>query len=72
MAPDDGAPNSELAFAAGVSRFSASRHLQVMREAGLVSQAKAGNRVLAKLVLDPFRQIDDWLWSIVNPAEDSA
>jgi DNA-binding transcriptional ArsR family regulator len=56
----------ELAFAVGVSRFSMSRHVQAMREAGLVSLTKSGNRVMVRLTPEPMRVIDDWVWSVVE------
>lgn len=60
----------ELAFAIGESRFTASRHVQLLREAGLVATEKRGNSVFVTLIVEPFRQIDDWLWSIVGAIED--
>lgn len=65
-APAGEASVSELAFAAGISRFSASRHLQQLREAGLVVTEKRGNRVVAYLAAEPFRQMDDWLWRVIE------
>lgn len=56
----------ELAFAVGESRFSISRHVQSLREAGLVETEKRGNRVLVTLVAEPFLWIDDWLWNIIG------
>lgn len=69
IAPTGSATISEVAFAAGLSRFSASRHLQVMREAGIVDMRKDGNRVLATLCAEPFLRIDDWLWDVVRTFE---
>lgn len=68
----DGASVGEIAFAAGISRFSASRHLQMLRQAGLVDTRKSGNRVIVTLVAEPFRLIDDWLWRLVNALGDVA
>lgn len=56
----------ELAFAIGVTRFSMSRHLQILREAGLVELRKSGNRVMARLSSEPVRLIDDWVFSIIE------
>lgn len=63
---DGEASVGELAFAAGISRFSASRYVQQLREGGLIVTERRGNRVVARLVAEPFRQIDDWLWRIVE------
>lgn len=71
LAHADGASVGEIAFAAGVSRFSASRHLQIMKEAGLVDTERCGNRVHARLLAEPFRKVDDWLWSIVDTFGDA-
>lgn len=59
----------ELAFAVGVTRFSMSRHLQILREAGLVQLRKSGNRVLVGLTPEPLRLIDDWVWSILEAVD---
>jgi DNA-binding transcriptional ArsR family regulator len=59
----------ELAFAVGVTRFSMSRHLQLMREAGLVGLRKSGNRVLVRLTPEPMRIVDDWLWSVIEAVD---
>ncbi|GEK79159.1 ArsR/SmtB family transcription factor [Agrococcus baldri] len=56
----------ELAFAVGVTRFSMSRHLQILRDAGLVELRKSGNRVMARVTPEPMRLIDDWVWSILE------
>lgn len=62
----------ELAFAVGESRFSVSRHLQVMREAGLVYTAKQGNRTIVALEAEPMRRIDDWIWGIVSGLDEAS
>lgn len=68
----DGASIGEVAFAAGISRFSASRHLQMLRQAGLVDTRKSGNRVIVRLIAEPFRLIDDWVWRLVDALSDVA
>ncbi|GGD32741.1 transcriptional regulator [Microbacterium faecale] len=62
----------ELAFAIGVSRFSASRHVQVLRQVGLVVTRKVGNRVLVHLVDEPLRIIDDWVGGVVDALATTA
>lgn len=59
----------ELAFAVGESRFSVSRHVQTLRDAGLVTTEKHGRHVVVSLVAEPFHLIDDWIWSVVDALE---
>ena len=54
-------PAGELAGRFAVSRPAISRHLRVLREAGLVSSRVEGRRRLYALDPAPLREIDDWL-----------
>lgn len=63
---DGEATIGELAFAVGVSHYSASRHLQTLRVAGLVTSRKVGNRIMVRLVDERLRLIDDWVGSVVD------
>ncbi len=54
-------PAGELAGRFAVSRPAISRHLRVLREAGLVSSRVEGRRRLYALDPAPLRAIDDWL-----------
>ena len=51
----------ELAGRFPVSRPAISRHLRVLREAGLVTARTEGRRRLYALDPRPLREIDDWL-----------
>ncbi|SFF22077.1 DNA-binding transcriptional regulator, ArsR family [Blastococcus tunisiensis] len=51
----------ELAARFPVSRPAISRHLRVLREAGLVTARAEGKRRLYALDPAPLREIDDWL-----------
>jgi DNA-binding transcriptional ArsR family regulator len=51
----------ELADRFPVSRPAVSRHLRVLREAGLVTSRAEGKRRLYALDPRPLRELDDWL-----------
>ena len=51
----------ELAVRFPVSRPAISRHLRVLREAGLVRSRVEGRRRLYSLDPRPLRELDDWL-----------
>ena len=51
----------ELARRFAVSRPAVSRHLRVLREAGLVASRVEGRRRLYALDPRPLRELDDWL-----------
>lgn len=54
-------PAGELADRFTVSRPAVSRHLRVLREAGLVTSRAEGKRRLYALDPRPLRELDDWL-----------
>ena len=54
-------PAGELADRFPVSRPAVSRHLRVLREAGLVTARTEGRRRLYALETGPLREIDEWL-----------
>ncbi|RFU23099.1 ArsR/SmtB family transcription factor [Geodermatophilus marinus] len=54
-------PAGELAGRFPVSRPAISRHLRVLREAGLVTCREDGRRRLYALDLRPLQELDDWL-----------
>lgn len=59
-------PAGELAAAFDVSRPAVSRHLRVLREAGLVHERKEGRRRLYRADLEPLGELREWLdgyWS---------
>ncbi|MGH9281103.1 MAG: ArsR/SmtB family transcription factor [Acidimicrobiales bacterium] len=51
----------ELVEVLGVSQPAVSKHLRVLREAGLVDVRVAAQRRLYRLQPEPLRQIDEWL-----------
>lgn len=53
-------PVSTLAEAIGVELTTLSRHLAVLRDAGLVTQKQAGRQRLYRLEPEPLRQLFDW------------
>lgn len=63
---DDELPAGELAAAFTVSRPAVSRHLRVLREAGLVSERRDGRRRLYRADPLPLAELRGWLdryWS---------
>jgi DNA-binding transcriptional ArsR family regulator len=54
-------PAGALAGRFPVSRPAISRHLRVLREAGLVTSRTEGRRRLYALDPGPLRELDDWL-----------
>ncbi len=60
-----------LAAATGTTRFTASRHLGVLRDAGLVTVDIVGTRRLHRIDLEGVVAIDDWLYPFVDAFETS-
>jgi DNA-binding transcriptional ArsR family regulator len=54
---------TELAAPFAMSRPAVSQHLKVLREAGLVSESRAGRQRIYRLAPDGLREIDLWLSS---------
>lgn len=54
-------PVHSLAEHFAMRRPSLSEHLKVLRDAGLVSEAKVGRERLYELEAEPFRELADWL-----------
>jgi DNA-binding transcriptional ArsR family regulator len=52
---------SELAKPFDVSLAAVSKHVHVLRQAGLLSQRQEGRQRLCRLVAAPLRDADDWL-----------
>jgi DNA-binding transcriptional ArsR family regulator len=59
---------TQIAASAGLNRFSASRHLGILRDAGIVRAEKDGVRIIHQLNIDGLDSIEDWLYS-VKPQE---
>lgn len=51
----------DLVDVLGVSQPAVSKHLRVLRDAGLVDVRAAAQRRLYRLSPEPLRQIDEWL-----------
>jgi DNA-binding transcriptional ArsR family regulator len=63
---DDELPAGVLAERFDVSRPAVSRHLRVLREAGLVIERREGRQRLYRANLEPLAELRDWLedfWS---------
>jgi DNA-binding transcriptional ArsR family regulator len=58
-------PVGELAIAAGLSQPNTSRHLRVLREAGLVSSRADGQRRVYELRPEGFAELARWLTPFV-------
>ncbi|WP_426563263.1 ArsR/SmtB family transcription factor [Angustibacter sp. McL0619] len=58
---DHPATAGELADALPIARPGVSRHLRVLREAGLVSVRQEAQRRIYSLRLDAFVEVDEWL-----------
>lgn len=54
-------PVGELVDALAVSQPAVSKHLRVLRDAGLVEARVEAQRRLYRVRLDPLRAIDEWL-----------
>ncbi|MEE8138519.1 MAG: metalloregulator ArsR/SmtB family transcription factor [Thermoanaerobaculia bacterium] len=51
----------QLAEPLPMSRQAVTKHLDVLRDSGLVRVRRAGRRRLHRLEAGPLRQVDDWL-----------
>jgi DNA-binding transcriptional ArsR family regulator len=54
-------PVGELVLRTGLSQPNTSRHLRILREAGLVSSSRDGQRRLYELRASGFTQFERWL-----------
>ena len=58
---DDDRPVNELVDELGLSQPAVSKHLRVLRDAGLVAVTRDAQRRIYRLVPEPLVEIDDWL-----------
>ena len=58
---DNPQPAGELAALFELSRPAVSEHLQVLRDARLVSERRDGRRRIYRLEAEPLAEIDEWL-----------
>lgn len=61
-----GASIDEVARAADLSRFAASRHLAILREAGLVNATRVGNQKRHELNPAQLDVLEDWLYQVTD------
>lgn len=54
-------PVGDLVIATSLSQPAVSKHLRVLRDAGLVSVRTDAQRRVYRVLLEPLRDIDDWL-----------
>ena len=57
----------EIAAGFSISRPAVSRHLRVLREAGLVVDEARGRHRVSRLDLAPLAELDTWIHSITDP-----
>ncbi|MEV1131915.1 metalloregulator ArsR/SmtB family transcription factor [Agromyces sp. NPDC049794] len=57
---------TDLGLRCEVSRSTASRHLDVLRGAGLVVGRRSGTAIRHELDRSAFAPIEDWLWSYLE------
>lgn len=55
------APVGELVTQLGISQPAVSKHLRVLRDAGLVQSRSDAQRRLYRITVEPLRELDDWL-----------
>ncbi len=60
-AAPEGRSVNDIAGAFDISRPAISRHLRVLRHAGLVREVRDGRRRIYRLDPGPLSEIDDWL-----------
>jgi DNA-binding transcriptional ArsR family regulator len=63
---------SELAARIEVSRFVASHHLQILKEVAFVECNKIGHRKIHTLNRSLLLQVEDWLYSLLEPYTDDS
>lgn len=61
LAEGDGASVGDLVDLLGITQPAVSKHLRVMREAGLVRAVPDGQRRIYRLDTAPLREVDHWL-----------
>lgn len=64
--PSGGASIGALAESTGVSRFTASRHLSILRQAGLVSEQQFGHERIQRRAFDGLQVLEDWLLDLLT------
>jgi DNA-binding transcriptional ArsR family regulator len=57
---------SQVAEGLGSTRFSASRHLRIMHESGLVTATRRGPATIYSVRVEPLWRLEDWIISIAH------
>jgi len=57
---------AELSDRVEITRFAASRHLGILRDAGLVARRRIGARSIHTLETDALETLEDWLYPLVD------
>ena len=68
MLRDESLSAGQVADRFAISRPAVSRHLRVLREAGLVRDAADGRRRVYTLVTDPLDELAGWLGRLMRPS----
>ncbi|OYC98403.1 ArsR/SmtB family transcription factor [Microbacterium sp. Yaish 1] len=62
----EGMSITELAISLGITRFRASHHLGILREAGIARTTKHGTRTINELATGPLFELWDWLTHVTE------
>lgn len=57
---------SQVANILGMTRFSASRHLRILNESGLVTATRRGTAMIYSVRVEPLWLIEDWIIHIAH------
>ncbi len=57
---------NQLAEGAGTSRFTASRHLTILRDAGLVDARRDGTKRVHRIDIEATDEVEDWILQFVD------
>lgn len=68
----DGTSVSQIVAELGVSQPTVSKHLKVLRDAGLVAVREEGQHRFYSLDAVPLEDVEDWLMPFVDAADDAA
>jgi DNA-binding transcriptional ArsR family regulator len=68
----EGLTISRLAASFEISRFSASRHLGILRAAGVLDVQHDGQRALHTLSETAFDGLEDWLYAVLDGVRPDA
>lgn len=63
-------PISRIAESLLLTRFSASRHLRILQEAGLVEVNRSGAAELSALNVEPLLRVEDWIIAVTGTHDD--